>query len=351
MTFDTAEKAVDIALCSPAECISIEFQGGEPLINFGTLSHIVEYCEQKNCEKKISFNLVSNLSLLTEDIADFLVLHNIQVSVSLDGNMEVHNCNRKFRSGNGSYEATIKGIELLRRKGCRVSAIQTTTRYSLGFYKEIIDTYVELGFESIFIRPLTRLGYAKENWENIGYTSEEFVEFYKKALMYIIELNISGKRIVEGHASIFLSKIMHGYSSNYMELRSPCGAAIGQMAFYYDGDIYSCDEGRMVAEMGDTAFRMGNVFENNYNDLVESSVCKTLCLSSCLESIPGCCDCAYQPYCGACPVINYALENDLFAKTCYHYRCRVYSGMLDILFSIIHESNEDKVAVISRWGE
>ena len=43
----------------------------------------------------------------------------------------------------------------------------------------------------------------------------------------------------EGHARIFLKKILMGYSENYMELRSPCGAGIGQMAYYYDGNIYT----------------------------------------------------------------------------------------------------------------
>lgn len=51
-----------------------------------------------------------------------------------------------------------------------------------------------------------------------------------------------------------------------MELRSPCGAALGQLAFTASGNVYTCDEGRMMAEMGDDAFKLGNVFENGYDE-------------------------------------------------------------------------------------
>lgn len=350
MSKEIAEHGVDIALQSPLESISIEFQGGEPLLNFDTIKHIVEYTEIHRGTKIVSYNLVSNLSLLTDEIADYLVSHNIQVSVSLDGNEDVHNHNRPFRAdGSGTYAAAIRGIKMLSAKGLSLGAIQTTTRYSLDHPEEIVDTYVELGFNNIFIRPLTKLGYANEHWKKIGYSPEEFLNFYNRAMNHILEINKNGHVFSEGHANIFLTKIIHGYSNNYMELRSPCGAAIGQIAIYYDGNIYTCDEGRMVAEMGDPAFKMGDVFSSSYDDLIDSGVCKTVCTASCLECIPGCCDCVYQPYCGVCPVINYATENDLFSKAPRNNRCKIYSGMLDYLFGIIHKNDNNTISVMRRW--
>ena len=43
MDKETAERAVDIALQSPEEYLSFEFQGGEPLLNFDVIKHIVKY--------------------------------------------------------------------------------------------------------------------------------------------------------------------------------------------------------------------------------------------------------------------------------------------------------------------
>ncbi len=349
MTKEIAKKGVDIALQSPTSSITIEFQGGEPLLNFEIIKYIIEYSSSINTNKIISYNLVSNLSLLTDGIADYLSEHNVQVSVSLDGPDFVHNKNRLFRIGGGSYDAAVQGIETLKSRDINLGAIQTTTKFSLTHAKDIVDAYQKLGFNSIFIRPLTQLGYANEHWNEIGYTSDDFLSFYKESLEYIINLNTDDIVFSEGHANILLTKILQGYSNNYMELRSPCGATIGQIAIYYDGNIYTCDEGRMVAEMGDSTFKLGDVFSCNYDDLIDSGACKTVCAASCLETIPSCCDCVYQPYCGVCPVINYAIDNDLYARR-GNNRCKVYSGILDFLFTIINEK-PDKVCILKRWIE
>ena len=44
-----------------------------------------------------------------------------------------------------------------------------------------------------------------------------------------------------------------------MELRSPCGAGVGQMGYNFDGKVYTCDEGRMIGRMGDPIFEIGDV--------------------------------------------------------------------------------------------
>ena len=63
MSKETAEKAVDIILSSTNPFVTIEFQGGEPLVNFEVVKHVVEYAlkkhfdELKQCDvkKKSSF--------------------------------------------------------------------------------------------------------------------------------------------------------------------------------------------------------------------------------------------------------------------------------------------------------
>ncbi len=349
MSFETAERSVDIALQSPSRFFTFEFQGGEPLANFETLKHIVLYTEEKKGSKCISFNLVSNLTLLTSDMLSFLKEHDVGISTSLDGSKELHDKNRSFVGGCGTYDVVVSKIKQVQESGLSVGAIQTTTRYSLGKYKDIIDEYVNCGQSSIFIRPLTCLGTAARVWDEIGYTAEEFIEYYKKSLLYILELNKQGVDICENHAVIFLKKILMGFSENYMELRSPCGAAVGQVAYFYDGNVFTCDEGRMLYEMGDESFKLGNVFENNYDDLMQSKVCKAVCVSSCLESQLNCCDCVYQPYCGTCPVVNLAQEKDLFFKNKNAFRCKVYGGMLDTIFEILYENNAENIQILNKW--
>lgn len=349
MTKEMAEKAVDIALCSPAEYLTFEFQGGEPLLNFEIIKYIVEYTETKKGDKNISYNVVSNLTLLTEEIIDYFCKYNFGISTSVDGSETVHNSNRPYINGNGTFNKVIESVNRIRERRLRVGAIQTTTRLALKFPRELVHTYNELGFDNIFIRPLTPLGKASLRWDEIGYTPEEFIEFYIEALDEIIKINKRERFFKEDHASILLSRI-NGNFVNYMELRSPCGAGIGQLAYYADGDIYTCDEGRMLSEMGDATFRLGNVFESTYEELITNGVCKTVCASSILETIPACCDCVYQPYCGTCPVVNYAKSKDIIEKEPNGYRCKIYSGMLDYLFKLLLDGQEEIIKILSMWS-
>lgn len=348
MDKETAEKAVEIAMQTPSNSITFEFQGGEPLANFEVIKYIVEYTEAHKNDKNVTYTVVTNTLLLTDEMIAFFKQFNFAVSTSLDGNKDIHDSNRPRAIGGGTYDIVCSNIRRLQENMVGVGAIQTTTRKSLSAPQAIVDAYRELNLHYLFLRPLTPLGYANEHWDEIGYTAEEFLQFYKVALAAIIQCNREGYQISEGHASIFLRKIIGHVSDNYMELRSPCGAGIGQLAYYYDGKIYTCDEGRMLSEMGMPDFQLGDVNKSSYDDLMESKVCKVTCQASVLEGIPQCCDCVYHPYCGVCPVINYAMEQNIYSRQANGYRCKIYKGILDILFEYINEDIET-LEIFKTW--
>lgn len=346
-TEEIARKAVDIALSSNSNYLTFEFQGGEPLINFDIIKFIVEYSEEKCGDKCIEYNLVSNLTLLNEKTLGFFKKHNVKISTSIDGDIDLHNKNRPYINGSGTFKDAICNLKKVQDIGMSSGAIQTTTRYSLSKYKEIIDTYIQLGMNNIFLRPLTPLGFAYDKWSEIGYSTVDFLLFYQNSLEYLIKLNQEGIKCSEGHASIFLHKIFNQYPVNYMELRSPCGAGIGQLAYYYDGQIFTCDERRMFYEMGDSAFKLGTV-DNSYEEIVSSPVCRAVCAASLLECTPQCCDCVYQPFCGTCPILNLAFGHNIFAEP-NDYKCKIYGGMLDVIFGIIKKNKPDEISVLKSW--
>ena len=357
MSKETAERAVDLAFQSPSRNLNFEFQGGEPLLNFPVLKHIIEYTKSKNADnqREITFNLVSNLIALDENMLDFLVSNKVSICTSLDGHEYLHKQNRPCDI-NDYYKVIKNNINQINKVSSdinssfgRVQAIQTTTKHSLKYAKEIVDEYISLGFNSLFIRPLTPLGFAKERWDKIGYTSEEFLVFYKETLDCIIELAISGINISETYATILLKKILGNFAVNFMELRSPCGGAIGQLAYHYNGNVYTCDEGRMLSESGDDSFKLGDVFTSTYHQLIESPITKALCISSCLETIPGCQECVYNPYCGTCPIYNYVQEGSIFALMPANYKCKINKGIMDFLFNKINDNNEKVMKVFQLW--
>lgn len=350
MSPETGRRAIDVALQSANHALSFEFQGGEPLLNFPVIQDMVLYAEQKREEKRIDFTVVSNLSLLTDEMADFFAEHHATICTSLDGPAVLHETNRRSsNSAVGSYTRMLAGLQKLHERGVFPGAIETTTRHTLPYARELLAEYVHQGLHTIFLRPLTPLGFAKSDWQELGYSTDEFLAFYRQALQEMFRLNHEGIRIKEQHAVFFLHKILQGHADNYMELRSPCGAGFGQLAYYYNGDVYTCDEGRMVAEAGDPAFRLGNVHRDTYEQLMHSDTCRATCAASVLEALPGCCDCVYQPYCGVCPVVQYAADGNIFPREAHSYRCRIYQGILDTLFAVLKHGTEEERSILQAW--
>ena len=90
----------------------------------------------------------------------------------------------------------------------RVEALPTITRPSLTRWKDIVDQFVAVGCRAIFLRKLDPFGFAAKSAKTLGYSMDEYLEFYANAVDYIIELNRQGVQVMERHAAIMLNKIL-----------------------------------------------------------------------------------------------------------------------------------------------
>jgi len=359
MSEETAARTVDLILATTAEDVTIEFQGGEPLVNFDRVRFIVERAEEKNRQagKRLQFALVSNLSLMDQEKLDFLLEHRVQVCTSIDGPRDLHNRQRMLAGGD-CFEVTTRWMSRLNEAYAdmgldpmlyHVEALLTTTRNTLSRPKEVVDTYLELGCRSIFLRPMDPFGFARRSASKLSYTPEEFLGFYGAAMDYILELNLQGEQLLDRFAAIFLTKIIQGTEPNYLDLRSPCGAGIGQVVYNHDGRIFTCDEGRMVHAMGDGIFQIGRVEESTYEQVVGHEMVQACVVASNLDASPDCVNCVYSPYCGLCPVYNYVTQGSLQGRMRDSSLCAIFKGIQDYLFDKIREDSPDVLAILERW--
>jgi len=115
MTIETADKALDLVFRSPNPAIKIEFQGGEPLLNFDLIKYIVAEAEERNKteNRNLQFVIATTLSLATTEMFEFCRDHNIYLSSSLDGPEDLHNKNRP-RPDKNSYEKFKEGLRKAR---------------------------------------------------------------------------------------------------------------------------------------------------------------------------------------------------------------------------------------------
>lgn len=352
MTEKTAERALELIFRSPSPYIKIEFQGGEPLLNFDLIRHVVERAKQINAtaQRDLQFVITTNLAVLNEPILAFCQAHDILISTSLDGPARLHNSNRP-RPGKNSYELAVAGIEKARQVlgRERVSALMTTTKASLSMGREIIDEYVRLGFPGIFLRPLSPYGFAIKTKSYAAYDIDKWLEFYFDGLDYILELNEKGVPFKELYASTVLTKMLTPFEPGYVDLMSPAGIGISAVVYNYDGDVYASDEARMLAEMGDKTFRIGNVHQNSYSEIFGSDALLDPIEHSFAGSAPMCSECAYEPYCGSDPVFHTATQGDflgLKTRSAFcHRNMAIFERLIDLM-----EKRETARELFLRWA-
>ena len=349
MSEETAEKALDLMFTSPAPHLTLEFQGGEPLLNFDLLKLMVVGAKGRaaRLNKKLSIVVATNLAVATDEMLCFFRDEGVDISTSLDGPAFIHNVNRP-RPGGDSHEVTVRNIERARAIMGRqhVAALMTTTRLSLDHPKEIIDEYVRLGFRSIFLRPISPYGFAIRTQAKTGYETERFLDFYKEGLAYIIDLNRKGVDIAEAYAKILLTKILTPFPTRFVNLQSPWVSAV---VYNYDGDVYASDESRMLAEMGDKRFRLGNMHTDDYQEIFYGSCATRVVESSVVETLPGCSDCAFQTYCGADPVFHYATQGDMVGHRPTSAFCRRNMEIIRHLFSLVAADDPEIDRLFFAW--
>ena len=361
MSLETARGVVDRALRSTSPYVNFEFQGGEPTLNPEVIRFVVDYAREKNRHegKQLDFSLVTNLTTMTEELGTWLVDAGVYVCTSLDGPADLHDANRPWRKNGSAHAEVVRWIRWFAERYAEqgkdprtwhVDALLTTTRATLGRIDDVLDEYVALGIRSVHLRPLNPYGFASEAWKRIGYSVEEFLAFYAHALDRILERNLAGEELVEGTAAVVLGKMLTPDDPGYVDLRSPCGAGIGQVAYDHDGGVYPCDEARMLAAQGDRLFQIGQVGRGSLGQDLRHPTVKAMAVASLTEALPTCSTCWNRPFCGVCPMHSWQTSGDLFGQRAGSDWCKRWMGVSTAVMERLL-LQPDVGAVFERWTQ
>jgi len=352
MSIENADAAIERVFESSAWALTIEFQGGEPTLRFDLIRHIVERVQLKNETERrdIHFSLVSTLHHLSDDDLIFCRDNGIHISTSIDGPAALHNLQRPIPTKD-AWERTVASLSraraILGHQG--VVALPTTSRAALSQPRAIVDTYLELEFNSIFLRPMSPYGFARRTRKAIGYEVPEYLAFYEQVLDYLLELNAAGTEISDSYTAVMLRHILTPFGSNYLDLRSPAGAGLGVLVYNYDGVVYPADEARMAAETGDARFALGTV-DMPLSELLNSAAMSWLSEGAIAEDLPGCRDCAFVPFCGADPVYHASLQGDPVGDRETSEFCQRNLGLFRILFLKIAQADPETMKTFQAWA-
>ena len=277
MDFNTAKKAIDFYINHSTDnsIISIGFYGGEPLLEFELIKKCIDYTESKVEGKKVLFNMTSNATLLTPEIIDYMEKHDISLMVSLDGPQNVHDKNRDFFGGKGTFESVIKNLDMIKKKFPEYFKTITFNCVmdidnDFGCINEFFTTYDVIKDSNINFSSLNE-DHAKEERKVDG---EEYISDYNYELFKLF-LSKTGRleekylsKMVNGHYTNLRNKIFEERRREIQgEKGHPGGPCVpGAQRLFVDiyGNLYPCERVNESSE----AMRIGNVDEGFYMEKV-----------------------------------------------------------------------------------
>ena len=330
MPLAVARKIVDFAYRSapPNERVEIGFFGGEPLLEFNLIQRIVELIEEhpQFDPHRVTMTVVSNGTVFTDQIAQFLNEHDIALGISCDGPPDVHDTFRRFRDGRGSsahVEAT------LRRASEALPSVMTNAVYGPTTWTELprtVDYLSSLGVRQIYLTPDYSASWSAKEIaalpEIYGAVADRYVDYYLQGDPHFIGL-IDSK----------IAVILRG---GYAALER-CRMGRGEFAFTPEGRIYPCE--RLVGD-GLNAHSIGDVERGIQLDRM---LCHAVPESS---SNSECSDCGLRDYC-----MNWCGCSNFFASGFYNrvspFQCASEKCAIEVAFRVFQELQSELGCVFS----
>lgn len=111
----TLEKITDLIDKNNPKYVKIHYAGGEPFLNFEMLKKFHNAFLKLARSKKIKIDetAITNGSLITKPVLDFLKKEHLLVSVSLDGLKKENDKTRVYKNGTSTFSQVEKGLLLL----------------------------------------------------------------------------------------------------------------------------------------------------------------------------------------------------------------------------------------------
>jgi len=250
MSKETAEKAVEFAITGSRQRHNLELDlfGGEPLMNWDVVQHVVKYVRNREKEtgKNIKLTLTTNGTLLTDDKIRFLNDNRVMLVLSLDGSKKTHDNMRPFPNGNGSYDIAVENFKKLikSRNGKNYYLRGTYTHFSTHFADEVL-AMLPVGRE-ISVEPVVG------TTEDYVLTEDDlpvlFKEYEKLAREYL------KYRFDGDHFDFFHFNVALDNGPCVAKRLAGCGAGHEYFAITPSGDIYPCHQ-----FVGRTEYKIGTL--------------------------------------------------------------------------------------------
>lgn len=276
----------------------INFHGGEPFLQVELMEYFIHNIKKQfDNQCSLMFSATTNATLLSQQVIDFIVENNMDITVSLDGKKESHNKQRVFGDGRGSFDLALKNsLKLLNYNRDLRVRMTVNTNNVMELYDNI-EFLILQGFRVI----VPGIDIFDKSW------NEESVEKLRLEI-----LKIKKKYGKSNDLKISLCEPLN-YCGTY------CSAGMNTKHIYYTGDLYPC-----TVVCGYKEFSIGNVYEGTDRKKIQNLQKN---ISPLYES---CQHCDVKNYCSAarCSLINKLATGD------FHRPTEIECNLTNILYEV-----------------
>ncbi len=235
-----ARDALDRLLFSPsnpAKEVSVTFWGGEPLLAFDLLRSLVLYAERRAKEtgRTVRFGTPTNLTLLTETMLDFLVDHQVGISLSLDGGERAQGL-RPLRGGKSSFPLVVDKLDLLKRRlGKRLPGVRmTVTPETAGDLVQNVSFFLDRGFRSVYFAAVAEAAWSPQDLALYEQQQRQL------ALSWIESLRTGRRWLSTSWNKSLARRELRRRGAYGGEQAVMCGAGTTMLAVDIYGDVFPC---------------------------------------------------------------------------------------------------------------
>jgi uncharacterized protein len=264
----------------PESAVSIHLGSGEALLYPEIVQEIGKKSKRiaRAQKRAISLYLTTNGTCLNNEIIDWLIKDDWNVKISFDGDQETHNQNRKYKTGQGTYDKVSEAVEILAKK--IPNKFSTTSVLCRGTDpSKVFYSIAAHGVKRIELVPV-----AMPQGSKLLLNRSDLLSYERFITDYVQKL-ASGEDVpvnIRFH-NRFLRVL--GYKNN----RTPCGAGRNFFAVSPNGVIYPC-----FRFIGIERYILGDldgIQKAQVQDFINRS-------ARSYEQRTPCCECWVAPLCG-----------------------------------------------------
>lgn len=243
--------------------ISIDFFGGEPLLNYKVIEQFIESIEIQYPNVKFKYGIVTNGTIMNDKIKNILKSHKFHVMITIDGPKEFHDLQRIYSDGKGSFDELCKNLPDFKECADYLCARVVYSKKNNDLYKIFKYIYEEMGIYDISYRPvMTDLTEYKLDEQSENFAIKSLLECFD----YFLDKKLNGKKI---ESKFFSEQILN--LMNRKIKKSFCDFG-NFMSITPEGNMYPCTH-----FVYNEKFEIGNIYKNNENTGVLNNCIKSSC--------------------------------------------------------------------------